>query len=80
MKELGAFHRLFRRVSPQDRAVVFYAEHAGYQPYFEGILRELTETHRMHVCYITSDPTDPILQHTPNGIAPLGASHCTTST
>jgi len=36
--------------------IIFYAEHRDYYPYLEGLIGELG-----NVCYITSDPGDPIL-------------------
>lgn len=60
LKEI-AHYRRFKRLSVQDRSIVFYAEHSGYYPYFEGIIKELTEEYGRTLCYITSDRRDPIL-------------------
>ncbi len=60
LKEL-AHYRRFKRLSVQDRSIVFYAEHSGYYPYFEGIIKKLTDEYDRTLCYITSEPRDPIL-------------------
>lgn len=60
LKEL-AHYRRFKRLSVQDRSIVFYAEHSGYYPYFEGIIKKLTDEYGRTLCYITSDRHDPIL-------------------
>ena len=60
LKEL-AHYRRFKKLSVQDRSIVFYAEHSGYYPCFEGIIKKLTDEYGRTLCYITSDPHDPIL-------------------
>ena len=62
LKEI-AHYRRFKRLSVQDRSIVFYAEHSGYYPYFEGIIKKLTDEYGRTLCYITSDPQDPILRN-----------------
>ncbi len=57
--ELGELHR-FRKLPPQQRQIIIYAEHEGYYPYFEGIIQELVKRGQP-LCYITSDPHDPAL-------------------
>ena len=56
-----AYYRRFKRLSAQDRSIVFYAEHSGHYPYFEGIIKKLTDEYNRTLCYITSDRHDPIL-------------------
>lgn len=56
-------YRRFKRLSAQERAIVFYAEHSGYYPYFEGIIKKLTDEYGRTLCYITSDRHDPILDN-----------------
>ncbi len=58
-----ADHRRFKRLSAQDRSIVFYSEHSGYFPYFEGLIRRLTDGYDRTLCYITSDRHDPILSN-----------------
>ena len=60
LRELKEVLRYLRTATGHKR-IVFYAEHEGYQAYFEGILRELTERHETPLCYVTSDPNDPVL-------------------
>jgi hypothetical protein len=67
LKEL-AYYRRFKRLSVQDRSIVFYAEHSGYYPYFEGIIKKLTDGYDRTLCYITSDPHDPILDNSDSKI------------
>jgi len=62
LKEI-AHYRRFKRLSVQDRSIVFYAEHSGYYPYFEGIIKKLTDEYDRTLCYITSDRHDPILSN-----------------
>lgn len=60
LREIADYRR-FKRLSVQDRSIVFYAEHSGYYPYFEGIIKKLTTEYDRTLCYITSDLHDPIL-------------------
>jgi hypothetical protein len=60
LKEIAQYRR-FKSVSTQDRSIVFYAEHSGYYPYFEGIIKKLTYEYDRSICYVTSDRHDPIL-------------------
>jgi len=68
LKEIADFHRFFWRTPKEDRAIVFYAEHEGYYPYFEGLIEKLINDHNRTLCYITSSPDDPILHRTQSGI------------
>ncbi|MBW8000499.1 MAG: hypothetical protein FVQ80_00560 [Planctomycetes bacterium] len=63
LKEIADFYRFFRKISEEKRQIVFYAEHGGYYPNFEGIINELTESQQQTICYITSDSNDTILQN-----------------
>jgi len=42
--------------------IVFYAEHEGYYPYFEGLIEKLVGKYKQMLCYVSSDPNDPILK------------------
>ncbi len=68
LKEIADFHRFFHRTPKTQKAIVFYAEHQDYYPYFEGLIKELLGEHEQTLCYITSDPDDPILQNRELGI------------
>ncbi len=50
------------RTPKAEKAIVFYAEHEGYYSYFEGIIKKLSGEYNRTLCYVTSDPDDPILQ------------------
>ncbi len=67
-KEIADFHRFFWRTRKAEKAIIIYAEHEGYYPYFEGIIKKLTGEHNQTLCYVTSDPDDPILQKSESGI------------
>jgi YidC/Oxa1 family membrane protein insertase len=60
LREIADYRR-FKKLSVQDRSIVFYAEHSGYYPYFEGIIEKLTHEYDRTICYVTSDWHDPIL-------------------
>lgn len=61
-RELKDFYRFHKQTSKNKKQIIFYAEHAGYYPNFEGILNELLDHYEQPVAYITSDIKDPILQ------------------
>jgi len=67
-KELRHFFRFFYRTKTHDKRIVFYAEHEGYYVCFEGIIRELIQTHRTPISYVTSDVDDPLLTESPDGV------------
>ncbi len=59
LRECRDFCRFFWGTPECDKRIVFYAEHEGYYPNFEGLLSDI-RTHAS-VCYVTSDPKDPVL-------------------
>ena len=60
--------RRFKKTPAGEREIVFYSEHGGYFPNFEGLIRELTGRHGKVVSYITSAADDPILGAPPDGV------------
>jgi YidC/Oxa1 family membrane protein insertase len=62
LKEIGAFSRFFFKTPKTEKMIVFYAEHNGYYPNFEGLIKELIDEHKQNLCYVTSDSHDPILK------------------
>ena len=64
LMEIVNFYRFFWKISKNKKKIVFYAEHADYYTYFEGLIKEISTEHSQVLCYITSDPDDPILQRT----------------
>ncbi len=52
--------RRFFKIPAKERGIVFYAEHAGYWPTFEGLIKELQAAQKPLI-YITSDWRDRIL-------------------
>lgn len=61
----------FFKLPKEKKSIVFYAEHGGYFAYLEGVVKALTEDHKTPICYVTSYPSDPILQTTNPLITPL---------
>lgn len=53
----------FRKLADEAKRVVLYAEHEGYQNYFEGLINELINSRQQSICYVTSDPDDPVLHN-----------------
>lgn len=62
LKEVVHFCRFFWKTPEEEKHIVFYAEHEDYYPNFEGIIEELVGKNQRVICYITSDPNDPIFQ------------------
>ena len=60
-RELAELWRFHFRTAPADRAITFYSEHESYYAYFEGLIAELKVKCGTGLCYVTSDPNDPIL-------------------
>ena len=59
IREIQDFIRFFWKTPKEEKAIVFYAEHKGYYPNFEGLIEELISEHKQMLCYVTSDPHDP---------------------
>jgi len=51
----------FCALPQRDRKIVFYAEDDHSMVHFEQLIRKLASEHHESVCYLTSDPKDPIL-------------------
>lgn len=66
-KETIDSYKFFFRTSKVEKTIVFYSEHEGYYPYFEGLIKKLVG-HKQALCYITSDPNDSVLQKSEPGI------------
>jgi len=62
LRELAHYRRFKKKTLEEDKKIVFYAEHAGYYPNYEGIIEELTTQKKQTICYISSDPEDPIFK------------------
>ena len=59
--EVRSIYRFFKKTPLSEKRIVFYAEHSGYYPYFEGLIDELTDRNQETISYITSEFFDPIL-------------------
>ncbi len=62
LKECSDFYRYFKKTEVEDKVITFYAEHGGYYPYFEGLVREFRKEGSRTLCYVTSDYNDPVLK------------------
>lgn len=62
LKEIADFYRFFWGTTEEDKKIIFYAESEVYYPNFEGIIEELIGNNQHTICYITSDPNDPVLK------------------
>ena len=56
--------RQFHGLPPRDREIVFYSEGADYWVFFESVVDSLVHRHGRTICYLTSDPHDPVLHLT----------------
>lgn len=63
LREFRDLFHFFWKTPKEEKRIVFYAEHGGYFPYFEGIIDVLITQHKQMLCYVTSDPDDPILRN-----------------
>lgn len=63
--------RKFFKIPKRERGIVFYAEHQGYWPAFQGLIGELNTKHHRTVWYITSDWSDPVLREENPRIRPV---------
>jgi YidC/Oxa1 family membrane protein insertase len=61
-RELSHYYRFAKKTLKEDKNIVFYAEHAGYYPNYEGLIEELTNKRKLTICYISSDPKDSIFK------------------
>ena len=68
LKEIKNLFCFSRKTSEAEKTIIFYAEHGGYYPYFEGLIKELIDEHGQPICYITSDSNDPILRKSKPGL------------
>ncbi len=69
-REMADIYR-FLKTPAQEKKIVFYAEHEGYYANFDGLIESLLEEHGQSICYVTSDPKDPILDTRRQGISPF---------
>ncbi len=60
VEEWGELKR-FKKLSDQERSIVFYAENKASMNHFKRLISELTETMNLNICYVTSVNDDPML-------------------
>jgi len=62
MREISNLFRFWWKTQKKEKEIVFYTEHEGYYSNYEGLIKELINEHKQTLCYVTSDPHDPILK------------------
>ncbi|MDR2345526.1 MAG: CDP-glycerol glycerophosphotransferase family protein, partial [Planctomycetaceae bacterium] len=60
-REIRDFFR-YLMMPIESKRVLFYSEHAGYTINFRPIIDQLIQKYDLKICYVTSDPSDPILK------------------
>jgi len=74
LRECRSLVRLLR--APRERRdIIFYAEHEGYWPSFEGLVDDLTRDRGQPLTYITSAPDDPIFENHHDLVDPYYLKH-----
>lgn len=58
----------FELLKPEERSIVFYGENTASMGHFKPIINELTNNFGKEICYVASDPNDPILKTQNNKI------------
>ena len=48
-KEIHELYRFFWKTTEEEKAIIFYAEHEGYFPNFEGLIEELISENKQKV-------------------------------
>ena len=60
LRELKDFQRLFAEENRHVRTLCFYSERDIYYRYFEGYIDYVLSKSELDICYLTSDPKDPV--------------------
>ena len=64
-------YKKFASLPASERRLVFYSEKDIYYQYFEGCIEYILANSEIPVCYLTSDPDDPLLKTTNPRIQPF---------
>lgn len=59
----------FNALPAAEREIVFYAESGAYWGYFQTVIDALCRTHGKRIAYLTSSPSDPVLDTPPEGVS-----------
>lgn len=62
-REYRDLRALLHKQNNKPWMLVFYSEGALFYQYYELLIEEILHVSRLDICYITSDPYDPIFQH-----------------
>lgn len=63
VREYRDLRALLREQNHGTRMLIFYSEGAIFYQYYELLIEEILRISRLDICYITSDPHDPIFRH-----------------
>ena len=62
LTEIANIKQLLNKDNQESRMIVFYAESSIYYLYFEGFIKYILDNSEHIICYITSDPDDPVFK------------------
>jgi YidC/Oxa1 family membrane protein insertase len=70
-REMSDMNRLFVPENKELRTLVFYAESPIFYRYYEDYLNFIKENSSLRICYLCSDPDDPLFQIKDERIVPF---------
>ncbi|MCK4817146.1 hypothetical protein KA005_15355, partial [bacterium] len=50
--KIKIFFKKKRKTPKKEKKIVFYTEHQGYYPYFEGLIKKLINDYNQTLCYV----------------------------
>ncbi|MFK7896618.1 MAG: CDP-glycerol glycerophosphotransferase family protein [Myxococcota bacterium] len=71
IRELREWFRFAYRTPEAEKDIVFFSESTSYWAYFEGLVEGLKAQSTTPFCYVTADPSDPILNTNDPQIRPF---------
>ncbi|PKN20536.1 MAG: hypothetical protein CVU71_01735 [Deltaproteobacteria bacterium HGW-Deltaproteobacteria-6] len=74
-REFHDYNRLFAESNRQNRRLVFYSERDIYYQYFDDYIQYVLDHSDIDICYITSDPADPVFHTGDSRIHPFYISN-----
>ncbi len=70
-REMSDYNKLIDPNNTDLTKLVFYSESAIYYQYYEGVINELLKSPDIKICYITSDPKDPVFDRANDRFKPF---------
>jgi len=70
-REMADYNKLIDPNNSDITELVFYSESAIYYQYYEGLIDELLQFSNIKICYITSDPNDPVFDKASDKFKPF---------